>query len=142
LYQYFKGNEFQLEVNSDSQGGLITGLIRSYSFAWFSIDAGVKYFNLNTQFYIPRDFLYSFFDFLPSQLMKSLGMQSLSITDLPDTDRLACVNTEFFEGMKPCTIPPGAPGYSAYFFPLAGALIFGFIKFFIYTYLLKKWNAV
>jgi len=42
-------------------------------------------------------------------------------------------------GLSDCTIPPLWLGYSAYVLPLAGAVIFGLVKFYVFGRIERMW---
>lgn len=118
------------------EDGIINAVFRNYSFIWLSVDAGWLSFVKNGSI-LPKDsLLAAFFGFIPSQWLEKFGLEWLYYGNIED--RVACINTYQF-GIDGCTIPPLFTGISVYIFPVAGPIVFGFIKYFIYAKLEKIW---
>jgi hypothetical protein len=97
----------------------------------YSIDAGIRHFWERGPL-LAVDIIVSPLGFLPSFVFASAGAESLSYQLLEQSDRLSCINAAHFALADECSIPPYIAGFAAYVIPMAGALLFGFLRFFVY----------
>ena len=107
----------------------------------YSIDAGVRNFLMHGPV-VSNDILLSPLGFLPSFVYSAVGLDFLSYQLVADDQRLSCINDYYFLNADGCTIPPYLTGASAYFLPVLGGFISGFIKFFFYSIIELSWIRV
>lgn len=111
-------------------------------FLWYSTAAGIEYNNNEGTLFPPREIPLSIFGFFPQRVMSALGVESLDYRRLEGgQNALVCINSREF-GLVNCTVPPHWVGYSAYFLPLFGGLLFGFIRFYVFGRLARYWDHV
>lgn len=133
----FLGGDFEF-----SASGSEVNFLDAFSHLVFSIDAGVVNF-LDQGILISRDIFLSILGVVPSRIFVDLGLPNLSYQLLEFGERFACVNTYVITGdYQTCFLPPYFTGASAYFFPLAGAIFFGCIRFFAYAVLSTAWRML
>ena len=115
----------------------------SYFFSQFaqqvySVDAGIENF-MNHGPLISMDVLLSPVGFMPSSLFSVLNLDFLSYQLVDNSRRLSCINAASFTQADDCSVPPYIVGFSAYLMPIAGGVILGFIRFFIFSILETAW---
>ena len=133
----FLGESNVLTRHGDEE--LFSYFIAHFSHLFYSVDAGAKSFFLFGPI-IPNDILLSPLAVVPSFVFSWVGLESLSYHSLENVDKLSCINTSnIILGSNKCTIPPYFPGAVAYFFPMAGALFFGFFRFLVYAIIETSW---
>lgn len=134
---YFQGESVS-SVSTYSQGdSVLETFFNNSSYAWFSIRAGVVNF-FSSGPLLPKDVIFSTWGFVPTNIMESLGLGFLNYSDIPNSERLPCINSEFFLVDK-CTVPPATVGYSAYLMPFVGAILIGFVKYYLIGVFEKMW---
>lgn len=117
-------------------------LLRNGEFLWYSSAAGIEYNEDDGVLLPPREILLSVLGFIPQRVMSSLGIESLDYRQLAGNwDTLVCINSREF-GLMNCTAPPHWIGYSAYFIPYFGGLLFAFIRFYFFERLARYWGQV
>lgn len=131
----FLGGDFELVKKYDD--------FPSYFFSQFGhlvygVDAGIKNFFEHGPL-MPKDILLSPIGFIPSSFYSAFGLDYLSYQLVDESQRLSCINTLYFPDADKCSMPPYITGFSAYIFPMVGGLIFGFLRFFIYSILEVSW---
>ena len=113
--------------------------LSSFSHLFFSVDAGINNFFSNGPF-IAKDIILSVLGVVPSGVFSSLGLENLSYQLVNNESRFSCINSEKLIGNNAdCIIPPYYIGASAYFFPLGGAFLFGFFRFYLYSVMHRTW---
>ena len=105
----------------------------------FSIDAGIKNFMENGPT-ISKSIFLSPLGVMPSWLFTSIGLDSLNWKSLSANDDIVCLNTMMYPDAEGCTIPPYYTGVSGYLLPLSGGLVFGFIRFYFFSFISYKWQ--
>lgn len=128
--------EGRAEIEAYSaDNGFLMALFQNVEFAWFSIAAGIShFFEFGPLF--PDDVVYSIIGFVPSRILDYIGLGDIYYGTA--NVRLPCTNSMMF-GLSDCTIPPLWLGYSAYVLPLAGAVIFGLVKFYVFGRIERMW---
>ena len=124
----------ELEAYS-ADNGFLMALFQNVEFAWFSVAAGINYF-FEFGPLLPDDVIYSIIGFVPSRFLDYIGLGDIYYGTA--NVRLPCTNSMMF-GLSDCTIPPLWLGYSAYVLPLAGAVIFGLVKFYVFGRIERMW---
>ena len=139
---YILGRDETLSSDSRTSASLGAALMDNSAFMWFSTAAGISHSYYDSPLLIPKDVLLSPLGFIPTRVMNAVGKGELSPQNVSVDKRLACINTLAFPGQVSCTVPPGWIGYSAYFLPFVGALLFGFVKFYLYGRIARVWKEV
>lgn len=133
---YISGQNYVLEAYQ-GDAGFLNAVFRNLDFQWYSIQAGINHFFETGLPLIPHDVpLATLFGIIPSRILGFFGVDFLYYGNADV--RLSCVNTEMF-GLPGCTIPPSLYGYSAYFLPLAGGLLIGFVMLRVYATIEQMW---
>jgi len=138
LANYFLNNgDFEFRYSEES-----FDFFKSFSQFFYSLDAGVRRFSAGGPL-ISKDVLLGPFGVLPSGVLSSIGLGDFSYILLDSSDRFACVNTKTITGSySSCFMPPYYIGVSAYVMPLVGGLVFGFVRFFIYSVVSDCWRSL
>lgn len=129
-----QGYDSEIASSQVGQGFLVT-VFQNLEYVWFSVGAGIENF-FDSGPLLPLDVFYSFIGFVPSGVLTYFGIGDLYYGNA--TTRLPCVNAEIF-GFYDCTVPPLWIGFSAYTLPVAGAVVFGFWKYYIYGLIERIW---
>lgn len=140
LYQivnYFVNGE-GINLNVEGNQGADFG---AFAHLYYSIGAGAENF-LNEGIVFFKDILLSPLGILPSSTLDSIGLVSLSYQFTPPEESFSCVNTSLVTNIPGCFIPPYFTGASAYFVPIAGGLLFGFFRFYVYRIVSMSWDAL
>lgn len=111
-------------------------LISEQSYLWYSVDAGVNNF-LSHGFYFPIDMVLSIFGFIPSSILNTFGLGFLNFDSVDVT--LSCYNSMAFN-LNNCTVPTRLIGYSSYFLPLGGGVLYGVFVGSLMSSLNKLWK--
>lgn len=116
---------------------VILKLVHEQSYLWYSVDAGVDSF-LSTGVHIPIEIILSITGFIPSSLLNNLGLGILN----PDSVSmpLSCLNSSAFN-TNDCTVPTRLIGYSSYFMPLIGGVLYGVTVGWVLSSLNKAWKV-
>jgi hypothetical protein len=128
------GDSAEMIVFGDADSN-VQNFLANFSVIWLSVSAGLQHWWEHGPF-IGQDTILAFLGVVPSSVFNMLGLEHLSYHNAEV--RMPCVNSEPF-GVGNCSIPPYLPGYSAYVFPYAGALLFGFLKFFVFSAIERMW---
>lgn len=132
----------EIEAYQSDRGawGFLEALLRNMEFQWYSVDAGLRHFSSNGPL-LPTDVLLAPFGFVPVRALDWVGLGSLSYVNVGMESQLACINANMFltEG---CSIPPHYAGYSAYLAPVAGGLVMGFTKNWLFGRLEAHWVRI
>ncbi|BDB71964.1 hypothetical protein Cthiooxydans_43760 [Comamonas thiooxydans] len=140
LYQianYFVTGE-SINLNVEGNQGADFG---AFAHLYYSIGAGAEnFFNKGIVFF--KDILLSPLGILPSSTLDAIGLASLSYQFVPPEESFSCVNTSLAANIPGCFIPPYFTGASAYFSPIFGGLLFGFIRFYVYRIVSMSWDAL
>lgn len=131
----FGGGGFELAAKDESASAMFFG---HFGHLIYSIDAGIRNFFAHGPVLSP-DILLSPLGFLPSFVFSAFGMDALSYQIVSDNVRLSCINADYFSAESPCSFPPYYTGTSAYLFPVVGGLLFGVVKFWIYSVIEISW---
>ncbi len=132
---FISGSEFIKLTAYQGEVGLWNSALRNFEFMWFSVCAGWLWFVQNGPT-VPMDALMAFIGFIPSRVLESLGVGWLYHGNAEV--RMACINSVQF-GLDECTVPPLITGVSVYIAPIAGAIVAGFLRFFVYGRLERMW---
>lgn len=138
LYQIGSYLLYGTPINLNVDGNQGAGW-NAFSHLYYSIDAGVRSFSEHG-LVVYKDLLLSPLGFLPGGVFESLGIGSLSYHSVLPEDRFSCVNTLAVTNGDGCYIPPYFPGASAYFIPLVGGFLFGFLRFYLYSAVSRAWT--
>lgn len=106
----------------------------------FSIDAGIRNY-LHNGFFIAKDVYLSPLGIIPSRFLDGFGLIDFSYQLQGEENKMSCINTANV-GLSGCTIPPYYTGISAYFFPVVGGFLFGFIRFSFYSIISNSWRVI
>ena len=58
---------------------------------------------------------------------------------MPANATLACINTDYFQPFGECSVPAYLFGFSVYVLSFVGALVFGFVRFWLYSVIEHSW---
>ncbi len=111
-------------------------LVSEQSYLWYSVDAGMNNF-FHHGFYFPIDVFLSVFGFIPSSVLNSLGLGFLNFDSVDVT--LSCYNSMAFS-LNDCTVPTRFIGYTSYFFPIGGGVLYGVLVGSVMSSLNKLWK--
>jgi hypothetical protein len=136
----YLGYSDTLDISSAQYAGnLAESYLRNVEYYWFSVAAGIQHF-MSGGPHFPVDVFAAAVGFFPTSMFSAVNLQNLDYRQFPVT--LTCVNTDFFFSASACTIPPFWFGYSAYLLPLAGGLLFGILRYFLFGVLESLWVRV